>query len=522
MGGIINGALGNTNNFSAQSSPVQSDFSRYTPTSGVNALGINAIPKDTFNPQAAQQQNPFDAGTAQGQQGQLQSTVGQQQSFINALGNQGGVGNQASVFGQQQALANQLSQQAQGGGPNPALAQLSQSTSNNIKNQAALMAGQRGAGHNVGAMAKQAAEQGIAAQQQAGGQAAVMRAQQQLAAQQALQGQQASMANLATQQVGQQAQGINALGNLQLGMQGQTLGALAAQNQNATAQQESINQIRANQAMQSQSLAAQNIAQQNQMNFGVQQQNNALNSGQNQQLNQIKASNAQATAGNNLAAQGVNAQISSQNAAQNAAVTGGILQGVGSALAHGGIIKGYAGGGDVMSTDFTPRPLYTPPAALPAISDPSGPQSSFGKKSANGQPINPYQTFGAGIGRSIKSHMTGGTWFPTDNDSNNSSILDAPPALIHDENFGTGTGGSAGTGIMAENKAKGGNVGEKLKTGGKVPGKAKHPGDTLKNDTVAAKLSPGEIVIPRSITQGKDAPKKAAEFVASVLARGGR
>ncbi len=57
--------------------------------------------------------------------------------------------------------------------------------------------------------------------------------------------------------------------------------------------------------------------------------------------------------------------------------------------------------------------------------------------------------------------------------------------------------------------------------GAVVPGKAKVKGDSLKNDTVPAVLSPGEIVIPRSIAQGKDAPKRAAEFVAKVLAKNG-
>lgn len=59
-------------------------------------------------------------------------------------------------------------------------------------------------------------------------------------------------------------------------------------------------------------------------------------------------------------------------------------------------------------------------------------------------------------------------------------------------------------------------------SGGYVPGQAQHAGDTLKNDTVPAMLSPGEIVIPRSIVQGKDAAKKAADFVAAVLAKKGK
>lgn len=50
----------------------------------------------------------------------------------------------------------------------------------------------------------------------------------------------------------------------------------------------------------------------------------------------------------------------------------------------------------------------------------------------------------------------------------------------------------------------------KFKKGGTVPGKAKVDGDSPKNDTVDAKLSPDEIVVPRS--KAKD-PKKAEKFV---------
>lgn len=52
--------------------------------------------------------------------------------------------------------------------------------------------------------------------------------------------------------------------------------------------------------------------------------------------------------------------------------------------------------------------------------------------------------------------------------------------------------------------------------GGVVPGQARARGDSLSNDTVPAMLSPGEIVLPRSVAQGEDAPDKAAEFVAAL------
>jgi hypothetical protein len=70
--------------------------------------------------------------------------------------------------------------------------------------------------------------------------------------------------------------------------------------------------------------------------------------------------------------------------------------------------------------------------------------------------------------------------------------------------------------------AKGGNVGDQLKFGGHVPGKAKVKGNSYKNDNVKALLSPGEIVIPRSVTQGKDPIRGAAEFVRAVMAKKGK
>lgn len=51
--------------------------------------------------------------------------------------------------------------------------------------------------------------------------------------------------------------------------------------------------------------------------------------------------------------------------------------------------------------------------------------------------------------------------------------------------------------------------------GGLIPGYARG-GDSLANDTVSAKLSPGEIVLPRSITKADDAPDKAKAFVEAI------
>ncbi len=48
---------------------------------------------------------------------------------------------------------------------------------------------------------------------------------------------------------------------------------------------------------------------------------------------------------------------------------------------------------------------------------------------------------------------------------------------------------------------QGGMMPMDMKSGGHVPGQAQVPGDSPKNDTVHARLSPGEFVVPRSVVQ---------------------
>jgi len=72
-----------------------------------------------------------------------------------------------------------------------------------------------------------------------------------------------------------------------------------------------------------------------------------------------------------------------------------------------------------------------------------------------------------------------------------------------------GAGAEAGA-TIATGKARGG------KMDAVVPGKAKYEGDTRSNDTVPALLSPGEIVLPRSVAQSEEAPEKAKKFVEAI------
>lgn len=63
---------------------------------------------------------------------------------------------------------------------------------------------------------------------------------------------------------------------------------------------------------------------------------------------------------------------------------------------------------------------------------------------------------------------------------------------------------------------------KKYAKGGPIPGEAKVSGNSEKNDTVPAMLSPGEIVLPRSVTMAKNAPEAAAKFVAEHLKKSSR
>lgn len=172
-----------------------------------------------FQAQGANLAAPVQTDQAQAATNQAQGGISQQQSFLNALQAQNGIQNQSNVY-------NQLQNVASGQGPNPAQAMLANSTGANVANQAALMAGQRGAGANVGLMARQAAQQGGALQQNAAGQAAALQAQQSLGALNQLGG-------IAGQQVGQQAGALQNYNALTQAQQQAMLGQINAQNTQA-------------------------------------------------------------------------------------------------------------------------------------------------------------------------------------------------------------------------------------------------------------------------------------------------
>jgi hypothetical protein len=190
-----------------------------------SALGLNAASANiTPGTNSAQLNNAY-----QGANNAINAQVG----LTNTLTPQA----QAAVNAQNQILAEQQAI-AQGAGPNPAQAQLAQATGTNVANQAALAAGQRGGAGNVGLLERQAAQQGVQAQQGAAGQAATLEAQQQIAAQQ-------NAAQLAAQQIAQTQGATTNLNTAQQNEQNILQNANAAQNNAAVGMQSNINNVNA-------------------------------------------------------------------------------------------------------------------------------------------------------------------------------------------------------------------------------------------------------------------------------------
>ncbi len=267
------------------------------------------------------------------------SAYGQTQALASQLAGSNGVGNLSSALGQQQALARQQQQTAQqyqnianGVGPNPAQAALNQATGQNVANQAALMAGQRGAGANAGLLARQIAQQGAATQQQAVGQGATLQAQQQLnalqglsAQQQAIGGTNQNIAGIAGQQIGlTQAQ--------QQALASQAANQVAQQQAGTNAQQQAASNLVGQQQAQQQAIAGQSNALANQQ-IGATTANTQANQSEQQLLqNALSSQNQQRVAmqGNINSA---NAGLAQTQLQGQQGLLGGVLNGVGAAIA---------------------------------------------------------------------------------------------------------------------------------------------------------------------------------------------
>lgn len=192
--------------------------------------GISSLLGDMGDDNAPKMPNIVDPVTGKqitDAEGNVVATQQDLQNFNQTLAAQNGAQNQTDVY-------NRYGQIAAGQGPNPALAQLNQTTGANVANQAALMAGQRGASANTGLIARQAAQQGADIQQQAVGQAATLEANQQLNAL-------GAQAGIAGQQVGQLQAGLATAAGNATNHQGQLLNAQGQYNSSVTGGQGNVN-----------------------------------------------------------------------------------------------------------------------------------------------------------------------------------------------------------------------------------------------------------------------------------------
>lgn len=198
---------------------------------GAIAGGLGGLLSGLFNgsggPQMPNIVDPVTGQQITDANGTVVASQQQLQQFAGTLQGQFGVQNQQAVMTQLQGIAN-------GTGPNPAKAELAQATGANVANQAALMAGQRGAASNVGLIAREAAQQDAAVQQSAAGQGATLQANQSLNALN-------SEGQIAGQQVGETQTALGQANTAATNNQGQILGAETGYNSAITAGQGNVN-----------------------------------------------------------------------------------------------------------------------------------------------------------------------------------------------------------------------------------------------------------------------------------------
>jgi len=433
----------------------------------------------------AQLQNAYDTS---------QSGLTNQQNFVSALQGQNGIGNQNANY-------NQLSGIANGTGPNPAQAMLNNQTGQNVANQAALMAGQRGSGANAGMIARQAAQQGANTQQQAAGQGAALQAQ----------------------------QSLNAI-NAQTGI---------AQNQ--------VNQL-------GQGITGYNNAAQNEQNI-LQQANTAYNNANVNMQNGMNTVNGQTAAGNAANKQGIIGGL--MNSVSSIFAEGGEVEAdlgkseytnpsedsssssAPPAAAPAPASSGKDSGGGLGSIIGTVAALLADGG--PVKANVSGPQSKFakalskqGSSMAASQSGSPYavnyqagmqagQGIGNAIGKGAKALFSS-----SPDDSNDNAQVPDDAIQQYDPNMLKAAEGGKVPALVspgeqylppkdvkkvAEGKAN------PLSTGERIPGKPKFKGNNYANDTVPKTLEAGGIVIPNKVMQSKNPHWEAMKFVHATMAK---
>lgn len=399
--------------------------------------------------------NPTDAGQISGAYNNVQDSMASQRALLSALQAQNGLGNQTQVYNQLQGVAN-------GTGPNPAQAMLAQSTGANVANQAALMAGQRGASANSGLIARQAAQQGASTQQQAAGQAASLQAQQSLNA-------------------------INSAGGIANTQASNQIGQTNANTQAQQAEQQAL-------------LNAQ--AQVNNANVGMQSNMNNVNG----QLANTTMQGQQKMVGGLMNSIG----------GFSGFADGGEVPDTSTPTFSSSSSDGDKGGG--LSAIMKVLPLL----ALADGGEASafqGPQSKFGQFLTSQASVNSFDTatptFSAAMPSSPKKDKPEDKTKPTEDENGiggNGYLAEGGkvPAML-----------SPGEKYLKPNEAMAVAKGKEspADVGKIIPGKPKYKGNNYANDVVPAELDEGGVVIPNKVMQSKDPVNGAAKFVQAVLAK---
>lgn len=413
----------------------------------------------SYTPTAANIVQPTTAAQVTQGYTNSQNALTQQQNLLSALQGQNGLQNQSNVYNQLQGVVN-------GTGPNPAQAMLANTTGQNIAQQNALMAGQRGAGANTGLIARQAAQQGASTQQQAAGQAAALQAQQSLNAL-------GQAGNVANTQAGQQIAGTGAVTNANQAEQQQLLGAINAQNQANVANQSNVNQVAGGQA--------QAVTQGQYGLLGGALQGAALGAF----MPAAVAPAAAAAAANGGPVDDLPSTIAPATAPATQPATSGprsaiakhLLSGMDKPQTGGGIYNSAFNSGSAIGKMgvMAANKLLSPsaPAPLPSAPAPAGASPAFA-------PSEP------------KAYAKGGK----------------VPALVSPgEQY-----------IPPKDIPKVAAGKDPLKAGERIPGTPKYPGNDYRNDTVPKTLESGGLVIPNEIMQSKNPHKASRDFVAAHLA----
>lgn len=382
-------------------------------------------------------------------------SLDQQRKFVDALNTQ-----TPQAIAAQKMLSGQLIDQTQGHGPNVALNQLHQTTADNVAQQAALMASVRGANANPALIARNAALQGAATQQQAAGQAATLAAQQQIAAQQAL-------GALSGNQIGQAG---SAYGQ-------QTGNALTNQGQFLNAQQG-----------------------QQSTNSGV------ANTNAKGQQNIVGGIFNGASSAFGLAKGGMVPRYADGGAVNPLSYAKRFADGFGSQNTAGTVpaptpVKNMYGDDSDLSKGTSAlvgglgKKLVGTFSGSGVTGDSTGGYggANLGVDTSMAAPINPMAS-SADIG-AFALPFSGGGRVPVMLSPGEKKI---PKAMVPAVAAGKVSAMSAG------------------KT---VPGKPKVKGDSLKNDVVPDEMEAGAVVIPNHIMQSKDPAKNAQKFVAAIMAK---